>query len=87
MQSLLVAAALLEIVAWLCTSVIQDANGSMCIVTRPNNNMIIKLISHLKNNIERKLSLTFQNKESALGTNACTTTMIHHFHAIFDTEL
>jgi hypothetical protein len=63
----------LGIVAWLCTSVIQDANGRMCIVIRPNNGMTIKLIKHLKNNLETKLSLTFQNKESELGTNACTT--------------
>ena len=41
----------------------------MCIVTGPNIDIAIKLISRLKNIFERKLGLTFQNKETVLELN------------------
>lgn len=41
----------------------------MCIVTGPNIDMAIKLITRLKNTFERKLGLTFSSKETVLELN------------------
>jgi hypothetical protein len=44
----------------------------MCIVTGPNIDIAIKLIRRLKNIFERKLGLTFPDKETVLTLNGCT---------------
>jgi hypothetical protein len=66
---------MLRMMAWLCTyprSMDAIDNSQMCIVTGPNIDMAIKLIRRLKNIFERKLGLTFQNKETVLELNGCT---------------
>ena len=65
--------------AWLCTSttdhglVVSNGNSreQMCIVTGPNIEMAIKLIRRLKDMFERKLGLTFSDKETVLELNGC----------------
>ena len=44
----------------------------MCIVTRPNIDMAIKLIKRMKNIFETKLGLTFHNKETVIELNDCS---------------
>jgi late competence protein required for DNA uptake (superfamily II DNA/RNA helicase) len=66
---------MLRLMAWLCTSNNQP-NASknsqqMCIVTGPNIDIAIKLIRRLKNIFERKLGLTFPDKETVLALNNC----------------
>jgi late competence protein required for DNA uptake (superfamily II DNA/RNA helicase) len=65
----------LRMMAWLCTvSETQVArNCQMCIVTGPNIDIAIKLITRLKNIFERKLGLIFSSKETVLELNGCTT--------------
>jgi hypothetical protein len=64
--------------AWLCTRT-NNAYGQtrnvqqMCIVTGPNIDIAIKLIKRMKNIFETKLGLTFQNKETVIELNGCTT--------------
>ena len=41
----------------------------MCIVTGPNIDIAIKLIKRMKSLFERKLGLTFANKETVLELN------------------
>jgi hypothetical protein len=43
----------------------------MCIVTGPNIDIAIKLIKRMKSLFERKLRLTFANKETVLELNGC----------------
>ena len=64
---------MLRIMAWLCTvSETQVArNCQMCIVTGPNIDIAINLITPLKNIFERKLGLTFTDKETVLLLNGC----------------
>jgi hypothetical protein len=67
---------MLRIMAWLCTnnnnSAFQARNSQqMCIVTGPNIDIAIKLIRRLKNIFERKLGLTFPDKETVLIFNNC----------------
>ncbi len=66
---------MLRIMAWLCTvdngMVVSNGNSQMCIVTGPNIEIAIKLIRRLKNIFERKLGLTFSDKESVLELNGC----------------
>jgi late competence protein required for DNA uptake (superfamily II DNA/RNA helicase) len=59
---------MLRIMAWLCTKEDSGSNGAcqMCIVTGPNIDIAIKLIRRLKNIFERKLGLTFTDKETIL---------------------
>jgi hypothetical protein len=55
--------------AWLCTSsenIWMQTESQLCIVMGPNLHMVIKLIRALKYIIERKLGLTFTNKETVL---------------------
>jgi hypothetical protein len=63
---------MLRILAWLCTKDGTCGNGQMCIVTGPNIDIATKLIKRLKGIFERKLGLTFDNKETVLELNGCT---------------
>ena len=58
---------------WLCTStdLYKNHDSQMVIVTGPNQDLAIKLIKRLKAIFERKLGLTFQNKETVLELNGC----------------
>src|SRR2546423_2543102 len=58
--------------AWLCLRNNYDyRNSQMCIVTGPNIDIAIKLIKRMKSLFERKLGLTFANKETVLELNGC----------------
>jgi hypothetical protein len=60
----------LRFMAWLCSRNNNDyRNSQMCIVTGPN--IAIKLIKRRKSLFERKLGLTFANKETVLELNGC----------------
>jgi len=55
----------LRFMAWLCLINNYDySNIQMCIVTGPNIDIAIKLIKRMKSLFERKLGLTFANKET-----------------------
>lgn len=59
-----------RVMAWLCTSsenIWMQTESQLCIVTRPNLDMVIKLIKALKYMVERKLGLTFTIKEIVLS--------------------
>ena len=62
---------MLRIMGWLCTSteVYKNSITQMVIVTGPNQDLAIKLIKRLKAIFERKLGLTFNNKETVLELN------------------
>jgi hypothetical protein len=62
---------MLRIMGWLCTStdLYHKSNSQMVIVTGPNQDLAIKLIKRLKAIFERKLGLTFNNKETVLELN------------------
>lgn len=64
---------ILRIMGWLCTSteLYKNQDTQMVIVTGPNQDLAIKLIKRLKSIFERKLGLTFQNKETVLELNGC----------------
>jgi hypothetical protein len=62
---------MLRVMAWLCTVGDGYRNSQMCIVTGPNIDIAIKLITRLKNIFERKLGLIFSNKETVLELNGC----------------
>ncbi len=64
---------MLRIMGWLCTStdLYKNSISQMVIVTGPNQDLAIKLIKRLKAIFERKLGLTFQNKETVLELNGC----------------
>ena len=64
---------MLRIMGWLCTSteLYKNQDSQMVIVTGPNQDLAIKLIKRLKAIFERKLGLTFQNKETVLNLNGC----------------
>jgi hypothetical protein len=67
----------LRFMAWLCLRNNDDyRNSQMCIVTGPNIDIAIKLIKRMKSFFERKLGLTFANKETVLELNGCMTYMI-----------
>ena len=56
--------------AWLCLRNNNDyRNSQMCIVTGPNIDVAIKLIKRMESLFERKLGLTFANKETVLEQN------------------
>jgi hypothetical protein len=55
--------------AWLCLRNNDYRNSQMCIVTGPNIDIAIKLIKRMKSLFERKLGLTFANKETVLELN------------------
>ena len=62
----------LRFMAWLCLRNNNDyRNSQMCIVTGPNIDIAIKLIKRMKSLFERKLGLTFANKETVLELNGC----------------
>jgi hypothetical protein len=62
----------LRFMAWLCLRNNDDyRNSQMCIVTGPNIDIAIKLIKRMKSLFERKLGLTFANKETVLELNGC----------------
>ena len=61
----------LRFMAWLCLSDNNYRNSQMCIVTGPNIDIAIKLIKRMKSLFERKLGLTFANKETVLELNGC----------------
>ena len=62
----------LRFMAWLCLRNNKDyRNSQMCIVTGPNIDIAIKLIKRMKSLFERKLGLTFANKETVLELNGC----------------
>ena len=62
---------MLRIMAWLCTStdLYKNSITQMVIGTGPNQDLAIKLIKRLKAIFERKLGLTFNNKETVLELN------------------
>ena len=62
---------MLRIIGWLCTSteLYKNSISQMVIVTGPNQDLAIKLIKRLKAIFERKLGLTFNNKETVLELN------------------
>ena len=62
---------ILRIMGWLCTSteLYKNSITQMVIVTGPNQDLAIKLIKRLKAIFERKLGLTFNNKETVLELN------------------
>jgi hypothetical protein len=62
---------MLRIMGWLCTSteLYKNSISQMVIVTGPNQDLAIKLIKRLKAIFERKLGLTFNNKETVLELN------------------
>jgi hypothetical protein len=62
---------MLRIMAWLCTTDQGIDNGQMCIVTGPKIDIATKLIRRLKNIFERKLGLTFSDKETVLELSGC----------------
>jgi late competence protein required for DNA uptake (superfamily II DNA/RNA helicase) len=62
---------MLRLMAWIYTSVNGVDNGQMCIVTGPNIDIATKLIRRLKTIFERKLGLTFSDKETVLELNGC----------------
>jgi primosomal protein N' len=53
----------LRFMAWLCLRNNDYRNSQMCIVTGPNIDTAIKLIKRMKGLFERKIGLTFANKE------------------------
>jgi len=57
--------------AWLCLRDNNYRNSQMCIVTGPNIDIAIKVIKRMKSLFERKLGLTFANKETVLELNGC----------------
>src|SRR3954453_16887811 len=57
--------------AWLCLRNNDYRNSQMCIVTGPNIDIAIKLIKRMKGLFERRLGLTFANKEIVLELNGC----------------
>jgi hypothetical protein len=61
----------LRFMAWLCLRNDNYRNSQMCIVTGPNIDIAIKLIKRMKSLFERKLGLTFANKETVLELNGC----------------
>ena len=61
----------LRFMAWLCLRGNDYRNSQMCIVTGPNIDIAIKLIKRMKGLFERKLGLTFANKETVLELNGC----------------
>jgi hypothetical protein len=61
----------LRFMAWLCLRNNDHRNSQMCIVTGPNIDIAIKLIKRMKSLFERKLGLTFANKETVLELNGC----------------
>jgi hypothetical protein len=62
----------LRFMAWLCLRNNNDyRNSQMCIVTGSNIDVAIKLIKRMKSLFERKLGLTFANKETVLELNGC----------------
>jgi hypothetical protein len=61
----------LRLMAWLCLRNNDFRNTQMCIVTGPNIDIAIKLIKRMKSLFERKLGLTFANKETVLELNGC----------------
>jgi hypothetical protein len=61
----------LRFMAWLCLMNDNYRNSQMCIVTGPNIDIAIKLIKRMKGLFERKLGLTFANKETVLELNGC----------------
>jgi hypothetical protein len=62
----------LRFMAWLCLKNNNDYRSSqMCIITGPNIDIAIKLIKRMKGLFERKLGLTFANKETVLELNGC----------------
>jgi hypothetical protein len=61
----------LRFMAWLCLRDNNYRNSQMCIVTGPNIDIAIKLIKRMKSLFERKLGLTFANKETVLELNGC----------------
>ena len=67
---------MLRIMGWLCTSteVYKNSITQMVIVTGPNQDLAIKLIKRLKAIFERKLGLTFNNKETVPRAQRCRNT-------------
>jgi hypothetical protein len=61
----------LRFMAWLCLMNDNYRNSQMCIVTGPNIDIAIKLIKRMKSLFERKMGLTFANKETVLELNGC----------------
>jgi hypothetical protein len=61
----------LRFMAWLCLRNNDYRNSQMCIVTGPNIDIAIKLIKRMKSLFERKMGLTFANKETVLELNGC----------------
>jgi hypothetical protein len=61
----------LRLMTWLCLRNKDYRNSQMCIVTGPNIDIAIKLIKRMKSLFERKLGLTFANKETVLELNGC----------------
>jgi hypothetical protein len=53
----------LRFMAWLCLRNNDYRNSQMCIVKGPNIDIAIKLIKRMKGLFERKIGLTFANKE------------------------
>jgi hypothetical protein len=62
---------LLRFMTWLCLRNDNYRNSQMCIVTGPNIDIAIKLIKRMKSLFERKIGLTFVNKETVLELNGC----------------
>lgn len=62
---------MLRLMAWLCLRNNDFRNSQMCIVTRPNIDIAIKLIKRFKGIFEPKLGITFDNKETVLELNGC----------------
>ena len=61
----------LRFMAWLCLRDDSYKNSQMCIVTRHNQDIAIKLIKRMKALFEPKLGVTFANKETVLELNGC----------------
>src|SRR5207244_7519958 len=61
----------LRFMAWLCLRNDGYRNSQMCIVTGPNIDIAIKLIKRMKSLFERKLGLTFANKQTVLELTGC----------------
>jgi hypothetical protein len=70
----------LRFMAWLCLRNNDYRNSQMCIVTGPNIDIAIKLIKRMKSLFERKLGLTFSNKETVLELNGCRIEAYHSNH-------
>ena len=73
---------MLRLMAWLCLRNNDYRNSQMCIVIRPNQDTVIKLIKRMmKGLFEHKLGITFANKDRK--ERSASKPQVIHFDSIF----